>query len=101
MERLIVRNFGPIKDVDIEIPRLLVFIGDQASGKSTLAKLIYIFKRISNMMSPTLIPLLPYQPITEKDIHKSVVSNMKVHFDSCFWGDNTYIEYIYTEGFQN
>jgi predicted ATPase len=44
MERakLIVKNFGPLKDIDIEVREMVTFIGAQASGKSTLAKLISI-----------------------------------------------------------
>ena len=44
MQRLYVRDFGPIQSCDIEIQRLTVMTGPQASGKSTLAKLIYFFK---------------------------------------------------------
>ena len=45
-EHLIVRNFGPIKDADLEIKRIMLFIGSQASGKSTITKLIAIFREI-------------------------------------------------------
>ena len=41
-EKLVVRNFGPIKNLDIEFRRLTLFIGDQGSGKSTLSKLLTI-----------------------------------------------------------
>ena len=41
-ERLIVRNFGPITNLDIEIRPLTLFIGTQGSGKSTVAKLLTI-----------------------------------------------------------
>jgi predicted ATPase len=46
MERakLIVKNFGPIKDIEIEVREMVTFIGAQASGKSTLAKLLSIFE---------------------------------------------------------
>ena len=40
MARLIVRNVGPIKDVDIELRKVNVFMGPQGCGKSTLAKII-------------------------------------------------------------
>ena len=40
MSHLIVRNIGPIKDVDIDLKKVNVFIGAQSSGKSTLAKII-------------------------------------------------------------
>ena len=39
MARLIVRNIGPIKDVDIELKKVNVFMGPQGCGKSTLAKI--------------------------------------------------------------
>lgn len=41
MQRIVIQNFGPIKDATIEIPKFLLLIGEQASGKSTVAKLIY------------------------------------------------------------
>lgn len=46
MERakLIVKNFGPLKDIEIEVREMVTFIGAQASGKSTLAKLLSIFE---------------------------------------------------------
>ncbi|RCR65659.1 AAA family ATPase [Larkinella punicea] len=40
MERLIVRNCGPIKEATVDVRKNTVFIGPQGSGKSTLAKLI-------------------------------------------------------------
>lgn len=44
IQHLHVRDFGPIQSCDIEVQRLTVLTGPQASGKSTLAKLIYFFK---------------------------------------------------------
>ncbi len=41
--RLVVKNFGPIKDLDLEINEKMFLIGPQASGKSTVAKLVYYF----------------------------------------------------------
>lgn len=45
-ERLTVENFGPIKKIDLEIKRFMVLIGAQAAGKSTIAKLLAIFRNI-------------------------------------------------------
>lgn len=44
MERLIVKQFGPLKKVDIELKDINIYIGLTSSGKSTVAKLISIFK---------------------------------------------------------
>ena len=46
-QRLEITNFGPLKKVSIEIRPLLLLIGQQASGKSTIAKLIYFFQSLS------------------------------------------------------
>ncbi|MEG4520009.1 MULTISPECIES: AAA family ATPase [unclassified Microcoleus] len=43
-EKLIVRNFAGIKNLEIEIKRINILIGPQASGKSVCAKLLFYFK---------------------------------------------------------
>ena len=50
MQKIIIKNFGPVQDAEIEIKKVLVLIGEQASGKSTIAKLIYFFKGLSNYL---------------------------------------------------
>jgi predicted ATPase len=42
--KLTVKNFGPIKNVSLDLRNVNVFIGPQATGKSALAKLYTIFK---------------------------------------------------------
>lgn len=43
MKKLQVTNFGPVRDVDMELRDVNMLIGEQSIGKSTLAKLITIF----------------------------------------------------------
>jgi predicted ATPase len=43
MSKLRVRNFGPIKELELEVNDYCLFIGPQVSGKSTIAKLVYYF----------------------------------------------------------
>jgi len=43
-ESLLVKNFGPVIDIEIEIKNINIFLGANYSGKSTIAKLISIFK---------------------------------------------------------
>lgn len=40
MNRIIIRNIGPIKNIDLDLNKINVFIGPQGSGKSTVAKII-------------------------------------------------------------
>ena len=51
MEKIIIKNFGPIKDVELEIKDINVFIGSTSSGKSTVAKLIAIFKDSADLVN--------------------------------------------------
>lgn len=46
MEKLIIKNFGPISDVEIELKKYTLLIGDTSTGKSIIAKLICIFQKI-------------------------------------------------------
>ena len=47
-ERIVVENFGGLIKAEIDLKKINIFIGPQASGKSVLAKLIYYFKEIPN-----------------------------------------------------
>lgn len=67
MSRIKINNLGPIEyfenDVDEE---MMVLIGEQASGKSTIAKTIFFCKSISEefkgfLMSPENVMMLPSQ----------------------------------------
>jgi energy-coupling factor transporter ATP-binding protein EcfA2 len=49
MEKLSIRNFGPIVKADIDLKRINVFIGPQGSGKSTIAKVISAFRSYNNL----------------------------------------------------
>lgn len=43
-ETLTIRNFGPVENVTIELKVVNILIGDQGTGKSTIAKLLDIIK---------------------------------------------------------
>ncbi len=46
MQRICIKNFNVVKDADIDIENVLLLIGEQASGKSTISKIIYFFKSL-------------------------------------------------------
>lgn len=50
-EKLIIRNFGPIENMEFDFRRINIFIGDQGTGKSTVMKILCMcryFTYISN-----------------------------------------------------
>ena len=50
MRRIEIHNFGPIKEANITVKKVTVFIGNQGSGKSTAAKLISTFAWIEKFL---------------------------------------------------
>ena len=46
-EKLIIKNFGPLKSVDLDLGKITVLIGEQATGKSTMAKVLSICRYFS------------------------------------------------------
>lgn len=46
-EKLIIKNFGPIKSVDLDLGKMTVLIGEQATGKSTIAKVLAVCRYFS------------------------------------------------------
>ncbi len=51
MQKLIITNqFMGVKPCEIDLNRILLLIGEQASGKSTIAKLIYFFQTLPDAL---------------------------------------------------
>lgn len=72
-ERLIIRNFAGIDEIDIELGRINIFIGAQASGKSICVKCVYYFKGcIGSLIRQALQPTLGAE-------------NLKMLFAIGFW----------------
>ncbi|EGJ99555.1 MULTISPECIES: AAA family ATPase [Dysgonomonas] len=51
-ESIVIKNFGPIKNIEIKnIHPLTIFIGESGSGKSTIMKVIVLFRWIYKMVN--------------------------------------------------
>lgn len=50
MEKLHIKNFGPIHEAEISINKITVLIGEQGSGKSTIAKLYALFTWLEKVL---------------------------------------------------
>lgn len=72
MQKIRVKNFQAIKEMEIEFDKCLVLIGEQASGKSTISKLIYFYKSIRDTLLSMIyeepgrqVPLFPFMEFEE------------------------------------
>jgi predicted ATPase len=72
MQKLIIRNFGPIKNVELDVNDFMVFIGPQASGKSTIAKVLFFFKFLRQEFSYFLFESV----IANDRLKKSIEANL-------------------------
>lgn len=67
---LIIKNFGPIKEARIELKTLLVLIGGQGTGKSTIAKVLTICQDLFfyiQILENDKEVMLPFQRFGIKD----------------------------------
>lgn len=82
-EKLIIKNFGPIKEVDLDLGKFTVLIGEQATGKSTVAKVLAVCKYFSYVFQKA-----------EVDIHYDIFrSGLTAWGLSEHLNDNTFIHY--------
>lgn len=103
MEKIVINKLGPIKHCSLEINDFMVFTGPQASGKSTIAKSIFFFKNIKNLIWKQITKRI----FTETDtmelsiknrLIKEIRSNFLQTFGSTWCMDrNMSIEYEYTD----
>jgi len=54
-EKLIIRNFGPIKDVELDLKKFNVIIGENATGKSTIAKILAVCRYFSYIKGTNIL----------------------------------------------
>jgi hypothetical protein len=57
-EHLVIRNFGPIQEAEIEVRDLTIFVGPQATGKSLAAQALYFLRGIEDVISSCMTVFL-------------------------------------------
>ncbi|MCO6492421.1 MAG: ATP-binding protein [Phaeodactylibacter sp.] len=95
MKKLIIRDFGPIKDVNINLKEFTVFIGPQASGKSTISKSIYFFKSLRVDLLEYLIESIEKKKSISKPIGVFGRILRKKFLE--FWGPTFHLQRIFLE----
>ena len=57
MKKIEIRNIGPIKKACIDLSDInsLILTGSQASGKSTILKVLYLFKSVKSMLFEAML----------------------------------------------
>ena len=95
MQRIEIDNFMALKKATIELRSLLLLLGEQASGKSTISKLIYYFKSVPQDLLYVIgfeksLPLAP-------SFHKQLTNRFFDFFGTITDLPKFEIRYFYTE----
>ena len=107
MQKIIIRNHGPIKQCELEIKDFIVCTGAQASGKSTIAKSIFFFKNLKNILFDQIRKDYFFANNTEQELKMHVgmkfIREIRANFLRIFgttWhmDKKLYLEYQYSEG---
>jgi hypothetical protein len=51
-EHLVIHNFGPIREAEMDVRDLTIFVGPQAVGKSLAAQVLYFLRGIEDLLLP-------------------------------------------------
>ncbi len=92
MHKIVIENFGPVEKIELEVKDILVFIGPQASGKSTVSKAIYFFRSLKDDLMKYLIEL-PADGNFEKPL-ETFSKKIRAKFLD-FWGSAYHLSEIY------
>lgn len=65
-EKLYIKNFAGIKEAEIELNKINILIGPQATGKSVIAKLAYISRKMCQDIVPSIMKSLDYSKYIEE-----------------------------------
>lgn len=101
MEQILIKNFKAIankKAVPIEVKKMTVLMGEQASGKSTVAKLIYFFKTLREEIT---FELIENNNITPTNCDEIITNRIRRYFVFLFGSTRHLSNFEMTYTYQN
>ena len=84
MQKIIIRHLGPVKTLDMEIKDFNILIGEQATGKRTVAKAIYFFRIIKTTLTDYLCQVYDSALYKGNDISEGFNKVLKRELKSIF-----------------
>ncbi|SFW25440.1 ATP-binding protein [Chitinophaga sancti] len=98
MQQLKVRKFGPLKEVELNIDDYMIFVGPQASGKSTILKLLYIFRSLQEEVYRTVADVvegMDSDPLPELKLKEHIITKFKSFWDNHSRYGDFFLKYDY------
>lgn len=85
-EKLVVKHFAGIQSIELDINKINIIIGPQASGKSVCAKLLFFFKNFIWQIVATV-----ENEDTKRSLDSLYKKKFEEYFPSEFWGDKSFL----------
>lgn len=83
--KIVIKNFGPIKEAQIDLDKnYQIFIGAQASGKSTICKVIYFVKKIRDYTLDYLMDASQFTQNHKNEYFTNYMKYLTKQFMGCF-----------------
>ncbi len=82
-ESIQIENFAGIRELELELSRINVLIGPQATGKSVVAKLLYFFKDFPTALAENAAAGEPWE-----ELEKTLAKRFKSYFPPSSWGSD-------------
>lgn len=86
-EILTIKKFGPIEDMTLELRAITIFIGDQGTGKSTVAKVLSVVKQMFDLV------LEDESKQTFRFKERAFEEQLEIHGLSSYLKKDSFIEY--------
>ena len=112
MQKIIVQNFGAINYAEIDIKNITILIGEQATGKSTIAQLVYFFKSLQRDITQDIYrdlenilfqqTYIQRSNIVYQTIIQSIQNKFRVYFGSTrYLSDNFDVKFYFSDTAEN
>lgn len=93
-EKIVIKRFSVLEDIEIDINKINILIGEQATGKSLIAKLVYFFK--SELVNSVWFSI--YSKYSNDDLHDQIKGRFNLLFpDYILKAKGFEIKYAYGE----
>ena len=107
LQKIKINYLGPIRNLELEITDFNLVIGEQATGKSTVAKAVYFFRIIKSVIADYLCQLYDTSLYNGNEVSKGFNAILKRELKSVFislfgfsWDldERLYLKYEYADG---
>lgn len=97
-KKILIRNFGPVSNCELEINDFILFIGEQASGKSTICKCIYFFRAMRDDIFTYLVESINNRSFDKfpRVLYTRIRQRFLDFFGSSRHLDNTFLKFNYS-----